>query len=253
MITAYKWGEAMDMMLGFLGQYISAAELGDKSPTLTIASVALEKVEQLKDDGMASAAKVRDRVVIYFSESKSGRGWLLNRTNAEALKELWGRETDNWIGHKVTIHAQMVRVGAKTEPGIRVKGSPELSAPRTFSLKLPRKRPQDYRLVPTGTGGEKKPLYDTESAEFLLETMSAAERDAWLRDEKARMKWADADPIYVALRNVADEMAKKEATPKKREPMNAVPGKAATQESLAAAGFDGKNPAPFDDDLEVIE
>lgn len=97
------------------------------------------------------------------------------------------------------------------------------------------------------------PPYDTESAEFLLESMpTAAERDAWLRDEKARMKWADADPIYTALRNVADEMAKKEATPAKREPMNAAPGKAATRESLAAAGFDGKNSTPFDDDLEII-
>lgn len=98
------------------------------------------------------------------------------------------------------------------------------------------------------------PPYDTESAEFLLESMpTAAERDAWLRDEKVRMKWADADPIYTALRNVVAEMAKKEAPPAKREPMNAAPGKAATRESLAAAGFDGKNPTPFDDDLEAIE
>jgi len=39
----------MDFGLGFLSDYIAAAEIGDKTPTLTIASVSLEKVEQLKD------------------------------------------------------------------------------------------------------------------------------------------------------------------------------------------------------------
>lgn len=137
------------MMLGFLGDYISAAEIGDKTPTLTIDRIALEKVEQLKDDG---SGKIKDRIVIYFRNSKSDRGWLLNRTNAEALKELWGRETNGWIGKQVTLCTLQVRVGPKVEPGIRVKGSPELTEPRTFQLKLPRKKPQPYILHPTGRG-----------------------------------------------------------------------------------------------------
>ncbi len=241
----------MDMMLGFIGQYISAAELGDKSPTLTISRIALEKVEQLKDDGEKGLAKIRDRIVIYFDESKSGRGWLLNRTNAEALKEMWGRDTDKWIGHKVTIHVQMVRVGVKTEPGIRVKGSPELKEPITFSLKLPRRRPQDYRLVPTGSTNkseQKSEAYDTGKAEFVLESLaSTKERKEWLAGEKVRMKWSDDNAIYVALGEVIKEMDKS------RKPLNPAPGKAATPESLAAAGFGDSNPAPFDDNLSVIE
>jgi hypothetical protein len=36
------------------------------------------------------------------------------------------------------------------EPGIRVKGSPDLTAPLTFELRLPRKRPIQTTLVPTG-------------------------------------------------------------------------------------------------------
>lgn len=139
----------MDMMLGFVGQYISAAELGEKAVTVTIGRVALEKVEQLKEDG-STGGKLKDRIVVYFANSKSDRGWLLNRTNAEAINELWGRDTDDWIGHRITLHAQMVRVGPKSEPGIRVKGSPELGENRTFMLKLPRRRPQPYTLVPTG-------------------------------------------------------------------------------------------------------
>ena len=147
----------MDMGLGFLGQYITAAELVGKEPTLTIDRVTLEKVESLKigdDDGKG---KTKDRIIVYFKESNSGRGWLLNRTNAECLKELWGRETDNWIGHKVTLQVKQVRVGPKMEPGIRVKGSPELTAPRTFDMKLPRKKPIETTLVPTDKKTEPQP------------------------------------------------------------------------------------------------
>lgn len=147
----------MDMGLGFLGQYITAAEMVGKEPTLTIGSVTLEKVESMKigdDDGKG---KTKDRIIVYFKESHSGRGWLLNRTNAECLKELWGRETDNWIGHKVTLQVKQVRVGPKMEPGIRVKGSPELDAPRTFDMKLPRKKPIETTLIPTGKKTEPQP------------------------------------------------------------------------------------------------
>jgi hypothetical protein len=140
----------MDMGLGFLGEYITAAEIVGKTPTLTINKVTLEKVESLKkDDG--EAGKMKDRVIVYFAEGKSGRGWLLNRTNAECLRALFdSRETNDWLGKRVTLHATQVRVGPKMEPGIRVKGSPDLKAPLTFELRLPRKRPTPMTLVPTG-------------------------------------------------------------------------------------------------------
>lgn len=139
----------MDMGLGFLGTYITAAELVGKEPTLTISRVTLEKVESLKASDDAGAGKMKDRVIVYFKESKSDRGWLLNRTNAECIKELWGRETEDWIGHKLTLHTTQVRVGPKVEPGIRVKGTPEIDKPRTFDLRLPRKKPIPVTLLPT--------------------------------------------------------------------------------------------------------
>lgn len=142
----------MDYGLGFLGQYITAAELVDKTPTLTIAKITLEKVESLQKGDDDAPGKMRDRIIIYFKEGKDGRGWLLNRSNAEALKEMWGRETNNWLGHRVTLHTQPVRVGPKVEPGIRVKGSPDLKEPHTFQLKLPRRKPMPYTLLPTGSG-----------------------------------------------------------------------------------------------------
>lgn len=147
----------MDMGLGFLGTYITAAELVGKEPTLTIGKITLEKVESLKVSDDGGAGKVKDRVIVYFRESKGERGWLLNRTNAECLKELWGRETDNWIGHQITLYTTQVRVGPKMEPGIRIKGSPELDKPRTFDLRLPRKKPTPMTLIKTGNGAGKRP------------------------------------------------------------------------------------------------
>ena len=37
----------MHYKLGFKGQYVSAVELGNKSPTLTITRVVIEKVESM--------------------------------------------------------------------------------------------------------------------------------------------------------------------------------------------------------------
>ena len=41
----------MDYQLGFLGEYITPAELVGKEPTLTIARVTLEKVEIARVEG----------------------------------------------------------------------------------------------------------------------------------------------------------------------------------------------------------
>jgi hypothetical protein len=63
----------MDMGLGFLGTYITAAEIVGKAPTLTIERITIEEVEKLqKDDG--GAGKLQDRIVVYFARAK--RGWL---------------------------------------------------------------------------------------------------------------------------------------------------------------------------------
>lgn len=149
----------MDMGLGFLGTYITAAELIGKEPTLTIDRVTLEQVESLKPAGDEGGnGKTKDRLIVYFKESKSDRGWLVNRTNAECIKELWGRETNDWIGHRITLYTTNVRVGPKMEPGIRVKGSPELTEPRAFELKLPRKKPIRTTLLPTKKAATKTDL-----------------------------------------------------------------------------------------------
>ncbi|MFO0253386.1 MAG: hypothetical protein ACK52V_04650 [Betaproteobacteria bacterium] len=185
----------MDMGLGFLGEYITAAEIVGKTPTLTISKVTLEKVESLKkDDG--ETGKMKDRIIVYFAEGKSGRGWLLNRTNAECLRALYNsRETNDWLGKRVTLMAQNVRVGPKMEPGIRVKGSPDITEPITFELRLPRKRPIQTTLLPTGAKPAAKPPAEPERPSLLKTLETCTDVDAL--DEAASMigTLAEADQV----------------------------------------------------------
>lgn len=128
------------------GDYIAASEFGTKEPTLTILSAQLVRLEQ--EDG-----REKEKGVIRFKETD--RGWVLNRTNLELLAALLGVETDQWAGKRVTLFAQPVKFGGKTELGIRVKGSPELDAPKVVTVKLPRRRPTEVTLVPTAKAGSK--------------------------------------------------------------------------------------------------
>jgi hypothetical protein len=129
----------MDMEAMFPGRFIKAMDLGGKDVTLTIESVALD---ELDGDG---GKKVKG--IVAFAGAK--KKWVLNRTNALALKAMWGRETDAWIGHKVTLYPTTFN----DEPCIRVKGSPELEKPMEFELKLPKKKPRMMKLLPTGKNG----------------------------------------------------------------------------------------------------
>lgn len=154
----------MNILAAFKGDYIAAVEFDGKTPTLTIEHV---KMLDLEDD----KGKTKTRPIVYFRETK--RGWVLNKTSAQALAALFTPETDKWTGKRVTLVAEMVQFGKERMLGIRVKGSPDLSAPVKFELRLPRKKPREVTLVPTGKGAasapeptpEPDPVVDPDSGE----------------------------------------------------------------------------------------
>jgi len=137
-----------DYKQGFQGPYVTAVQIGDATPTLTIDRVELTEIPAIEPGKPA-----RDRWVIFYREA--GKGMVLNRTNAECLVALWGRDVEQWKGHRVTLHTVPVRVGGKTEPGIRILGTPEITEPKTVQIKLPRKRPFPHTLQPTGKAAAK--------------------------------------------------------------------------------------------------
>ncbi len=131
----------MDYRAMFKGDHIQAAEFAGKTPTLTVKGVSLVRMEDEKKGE-------RERGVVHFRETD--RGWVINRTNAESMAAMFGPETDAWIGKRVKLQAVEVQFGKQRVPGIRVMGSPDIASPVTFTLKLPRKRPQQVTLQATG-------------------------------------------------------------------------------------------------------
>ena len=156
------------------GSFIKAAEFGTGEtplqPTWTISRVALEKLESISmNDTDNAAGKLKTKGIIYFKEH--GIGWVLNRTNIMCLVEMWGPDTDAWVGKRVTLFRADVRVGAKMDVGVRIKGSPDIAKEITVMVKLPRRKPIPMKLVPTGDGADLTPIF---AACTTIEALKAA-------------------------------------------------------------------------------
>ena len=128
-------------------RFIAAEDFKGKQRTLTIARVAKEKVGHGGDEEMA--------VIVYFNElskiTNEAVQLVLCRTNAEYIGALFGSsESNDWIGHKVTLGPEMVESFGEIVPAIRVQGSPELAAPVKYTPKKGR-RIKPKTLVPTAT------------------------------------------------------------------------------------------------------
>ena len=125
----------MDFDALFPGRFLKAGEFQGKAVTLTIAAV---KVEDLEGDNGS-----KTKGIVSFAESK--RQLVLNRTNGECIKAMFGRNTDDWIGKRVTLYPAPY----EGDIAIRVKGSPDIEKSLTVEIKLPRKRPYNVTLEKT--------------------------------------------------------------------------------------------------------
>jgi hypothetical protein len=127
----------------FTGRYLASPDLGSIEPTVKIERITCEVV---KDEEKRTE---RERWIVFFAGKD--KGMLLNRSNAIIIAALCKSDkTEDWIGHSITIGVRKVKMGGDLVDGLRVIGSPELSAPMTVVLKLPRKKPVDWVLEPTG-------------------------------------------------------------------------------------------------------
>lgn len=139
-------------------KYLRAADFGvvlPKMPTLTISGARVETVPSLKPG--AREGDEEKKGIVYFSDEPDGRGWVMNKTNVQCLKALFGSDTDGWIGKRVTLESVIVNVGPKKEPGIRVKGSPDIDREVRVEVKLPKRKPQTFTLIPTGRSNGNSP------------------------------------------------------------------------------------------------
>lgn len=82
----------MNIDSAFPSKWLRAADLKKRDFTLQMLRV-LE--EEIKGDGSTQP-------VLYFHGAQ--KGLVLNKTNANTISDAYGEETDNWIGHEITLH-----------------------------------------------------------------------------------------------------------------------------------------------------
>lgn len=95
----------------FPSKYVKASDLNGKPVTLTIARLVVEK--------MGHGSEQESKPVLYFQ--KATKGLVLNRTNAMIIAGLYGNESDDWGGQRITIYPTKVRAFGTMQDAIRVK------------------------------------------------------------------------------------------------------------------------------------
>lgn len=102
----------MKISVIFPSKYVKAADLNGKPVTLTIKSVTME--EMVTHDN-----KKANKPVVWFE--RATKGFVINLTNALIIAALYGDETDNWTGKRITIYPTQVKAFGKMEDCIRVR------------------------------------------------------------------------------------------------------------------------------------
>lgn len=119
----------MNINQAFPSKYLKVDDLHGKNVTVTIKSVALEAIGQDKVS----------KPVIYF-EGKD-KAFVCNKTNSNTIAKLFGPDTDNWTGQKITLCPREVEFQGEMVWAIRV------------SLQKPA-LPQPKPVAPAETSGD---------------------------------------------------------------------------------------------------
>ncbi len=134
----------MDFDQLFPGRFMKSGEFKGKDVTLTIAKVFLEDMPDDKSGG------VRAKGIVAFE--KTPKHWVLNKTNATCLRAMFGRETDEWIGKRVTLYPAPYQDPFTGEMGtaIRVRGSPDITVSKPVEIKMHKRKPTSLTMISTG-------------------------------------------------------------------------------------------------------
>lgn len=92
------------------GAYLNAKKVTAENlwrKPLTIVGAELEEFKKNPND--MDSDEMEDKVVVLFKETKYGL--ILNKTNANTLSEMYGDESDDWTGHKVSFQKVKTSMG----------------------------------------------------------------------------------------------------------------------------------------------
>ena len=107
-----------DYMTYYDSDYLGAWDLADRDVTLKI--VAVSGGEITGDAGRKSR-----KLLIQFggkrADGSAMKPMVCNKTNAKTIASLYGRETERWIGQRVTLYATVTEMAGESKPCIRVR------------------------------------------------------------------------------------------------------------------------------------
>ncbi len=92
-------------------KYLKAADLDGQDRTVSIRACVQEEL------GPGSEMEVKP--VLYFDGGQ--KGLVLNKTNAQAIAEDYGDDTEAWTGREIVLFIQKVTFQGKLTPAIRVR------------------------------------------------------------------------------------------------------------------------------------
>jgi hypothetical protein len=83
--------------------------------------VVIESVRRAGKDDKGKDGRAMENPIVSLAKVK--KEWVLNKTNARAIRRLYGNETDDWAGKPVTIYrTTCAAFGDPNTPCIRVRG-----------------------------------------------------------------------------------------------------------------------------------
>lgn len=138
-------------------RFLKSAEFKGKDVTFTIADVVLEELE--REDNSKEA-----KGVMAFRETP--KLLVLNRTNTDCLKTMFGVETEQWKGKRVTFFPFPMKDPFTSQPitAVRLRGSPDIAAPVSVSIKLRKRKATTMTMAKTNTSGAAPALAGDELA-----------------------------------------------------------------------------------------
>lgn len=135
----------------FPGRFLKAHECLNK-PTFTIEHVRIETLSS-EDKGD------KDTPLVMFRESP--RGLVLNKTNGQCLKHMFGPVLDEWKGRRIVLMCDdNVQLGRERVSGVRIYGSPDIAKDTAVEIKLPKRKARMHKLVCTAKSAPKPPKPD---------------------------------------------------------------------------------------------
>lgn len=123
----------MNINTAFKSKFLKGAEI-EADTVYTISHVDQENV--------GGADKEEVKPVLYFEETE--KGLVLNRTNSNTIASLYGPETDDWAGKKITLFSTEVDFQGKQTLAIRVRmKKPAAAAPAKSGAGIASKGPSN--------------------------------------------------------------------------------------------------------------